>query len=281
MDRRPTRRTWLTRCLPALLLALAACAGPTGQAPAGDAGAGTGALAAAPLDATPPPPADAPLVVASDLDNMPFAGVDAQGRPVGRDVEMMEALAQGLGRRLTWKRIPFETLLPSAQAGLVDVVCATVGITPERAERVAFGEPYFDTTIEVVVRAGPGEPRRWADLDGLRVAAGLGTTSARAVERVLPQAVPVLENKQGLSAAERLLMGEVDGVAMDGPNAAALVAESNGTLALLETHLAAERYALVFPPGHDALREAFDQALATLMRDGSLARLDQRWGLAD
>lgn len=221
----------------------------------------------------------APLLVASDLDNMPFAGIDENGMPTGRDVEMMEALAARIGRTVVWKRIPFDTLLPSVQAGLVDVVCATVGVTPERAERVAFGEPYFETIIALVVRSGPNEPRRWADLDGRPVAAGQGTTSERAVRRTLPRALGIYENKTGLAPAERLLMGEVDGVAMDGPAADKLVSAASGTLTVLESPLAIERYALVLPPDRGGLRDELDVALAALRREAWLDALDERWGL--
>ena len=49
----------------------------------------TGTLLACSAPAPPGQQAQRPLVVASDLDNMPFAGVDEQGTPIGRDVEMM------------------------------------------------------------------------------------------------------------------------------------------------------------------------------------------------
>lgn len=231
--------------------------------------------------ATPAPaeePGERALIVASDLDNMPFAGVDEDGKPVGRDVEMIEALVAGMGRQIEWRRIPFETLLPSVQAGLVDVVCATVGITPERDEKVDFSAPYFETVVTVVVRTGPGEPRSWKDLDGRRVAGGTGTTSERAVTRVLPRAKGVFVNKTGLSSAERLLMGDVDGVAMDGPAAAATVADSAGALGLIDIPLAIEHYALVVPEGRDALREALDGGLADMRRSGAMNALDTRWG---
>lgn len=264
-DARPPRRAWCLPLRPALglglgllaFLVLPACAAPTGAA-------------------APPAP---PLVVASDLDNLPFAGVDAEGRPMGRDVEMMEALAARIGRTIEWRRVPFDTLLPAAGAGLVDVVCATVGITPERAVTVDFSEPYFETVISAVVRSGSGEPQRWRDLDGRPVAAARGTTSERAVERVLPRAVGVFENKSGLSAAERLLMGEVDAAVMDGPAARALIDAAGGTLALMDTPLAIERYALALPKDRGLLREALDHALAGLRQAGELARLDERWGL--
>ncbi|TAJ09182.1 MAG: transporter substrate-binding domain-containing protein, partial [Planctomycetota bacterium] len=35
-----------------------------------------------------------PIVVASDLDNPPFAFVDSRGEPAGRDIEMMNELAR-------------------------------------------------------------------------------------------------------------------------------------------------------------------------------------------
>jgi len=228
---------------------------------------------------SPPPPAPLELVVASDLDNMPFAGVDAAGRPQGRDVEMMVALAAQLGRPLRWERMPFDQLLAAVQTSTVDLICATMGITSEREEVVDFSDPYFSTAIEVVVRRGPGEPRRWADLDGRKVAAGQGTTSERAVRRVLPQAVGVYENKSQQGAYERLTSGAVDGLAMDGPNALDLVRQHGDELTLLLTPLAAERYGLVVGSGQLALRSAINRGLVALRRDGTIAALDARWGL--
>ena len=220
-----------------------------------------------------------PLVVVSDLDNMPFAGVDDDGTPIGRDVEMMEAIARHMGRPIEWKRQAFETLLPSVQAGLVDVACATLGVTPERRTKVAFSAPYFETVITVVVRVGEGEPRSWADMDGRRIAAGIGTTSERAVLRVLPRAVHVFENKQDLSSAERLLVGDVDGVAMDGPTADATIAESAGSLTQLDVPLTSERYALAVRPDDAELLEAIEAGLAATRRSGELGELDQRWAV--
>jgi len=224
---------------------------------------------------------NAPLVVASDLDNLPFAGVDEDGTPIGRDVEMMEALAEALGRRVEWKRSPFETLLPAAQGGYVDVVCATLGVTPERAERVAFSRPYFRTVIHVVVRAGQGEARGWSDLYGKRVAAGADTTSERAVRNVLPGAELVLENKESLAAAERLLLGDVDGVAMDGPAAERIVRESGGALTLLEPALTSENYALALPKDRVQLRNELNSLLARFETNGRMAEWNRRWGLGE
>jgi len=214
-----------------------------------------------------PPAARPALVVASDLDNLPFAGVDADGRPIGRDVELMERLAAGIGRRVEWRRMPFAELLGAAERGEVDVVCATLGITPERAERVLFTRPYFETSIAVVVRAGPpdgGEPTTLAELAGRAVAAGAGTTSERAVRLRLPEAVGVFENERETPTEQRLAAREIDAAVMDGPAADALVAASGGRLVRLAQDLDRERYALALAPGRTRLKSQLDRELARL-----------------
>jgi len=245
--------------------------------------AGAAALALAALlgaCSTPPSPAaGAPLRVASDLDNPPFAFVRADGTPAGRDVEMCAALAQRLGRPLEWVRLPFDELLPAVQAGRVDAACATLGITPERDEVLDFSLPYFRTALAVVVRAAPDAPATLDALAGRRVGAGLGTTSERALRQRLPAAVPVLENKAGLPARQRLESREVDALVLDGPAADALVAASDGALRRLPGTLGPELYALALPSG-SPLREPLDRALRALELDGTQARLDAAHGLA-
>jgi polar amino acid transport system substrate-binding protein len=221
-----------------------------------------------------------PLVVASDLDNPPFAGVGADGEPVGRDVEMMAMLARELGREVEWRRMSFAELLPAVEAGEVDVVCATIGVTPERARRVAFSAPYYRTAIAVVARAGAGEPRTLDELVGRRVSAAAGTTSERAVRRRVPGAVGVFANAKDAPVLERLLAREVDAAVMDGPAADTLVARSDGRLVRLGEDLDVELYALALPLERAALVSALDAALAALSADGRLRALDARYGLS-
>lgn len=216
--------------------------------------------------------------VASDLDNPPFAFVDAAGRPGGRDVEMMELVAREAGLELEWRRMPFEDLLDAVAQGQVDVVCATIGVTPERARRVDFTQPYFETTQAVLVRTGAGEPRWLSDLAGRRVAASRDTTSGRAARARLGRSELVFESKSGLSPSQRLLAREVDAVVLDRPSADDRARESDGALAVLDEQLAVERYALVVAPERDELRERLDAALAALCDE--LARLDAEHGLA-
>jgi ABC-type amino acid transport substrate-binding protein len=223
-------------------------------------------------------PADAPaLRVASDLDNRPFAYVDADGAPAGRDVEMMVELARRLGRELEWVRMPFDELLPAVERGEVDVVCATIGITPERAERVAFTRPYFHTAIVLLQRNDATLDQAIAP--GARLYGGVGTTAERAIRLHAPQAELVSAGKGDRTSIERLEVGELFAIAMDEPAARARAQSSGGSLALRDRPLCGESYALVLQQQRDALRASLDRSLARMEAEGGLQKLDAAHGL--
>jgi polar amino acid transport system substrate-binding protein len=223
-----------------------------------------------------------PIVVGSDLDNAPFAYMDKDGKAAGRDVDMMIAIAHMLDRELVWKRIEFDQLLPAAESGRVDVVCATLGVTPERSAQVDFSRPYFKTELVVLVREAPDAPASMRELEARKVAASSGTTSERAVARLLPEAVGVFEpDAAGRSGVERLLAGEVDAVVMDGPAAQAAMAAQPGKLRRLPGLFTPEDYALALPKNRDALRSQIDECLLTLQLSGNLERWNGKYGLKE
>ena len=217
------------------------------------------------------------LRVASDLDNMPFAGVDEEGTAVGRDVEMMEELCRRAGFALAWERMPFAELMPSVQAGEVDAVCATLGVTPERSRLMRFSRPYYRTRLAVVVPVdGVGS---LSELAGKVVSGAPGTTSERAVRESLPDAILAESDDKDRSTEERLLAGALAAAVMDGPAAEALVARNPERLDLLEEDLGGEEYAIAMPLESEGLARALDQALAELEASGWLDELDRRHGL--
>ncbi len=220
-----------------------------------------------------------PLTVASDLNNPPFATTNDQGIPYGRDVEMMARIATTLGRPLHWKTMPFEELLESVADSEVDIVCATLGVTPERSRQVLFTRPYFFTELALVVRKGAGEPQSLDDLAGRRVAASEGTTSERAIRLYLTSSTGVFISEGEPSPVEQLLLGEVDALVMDRPAAEILLAQGEGSFQRLPRPIAPEHYALAVRPDAESLRIRLNQALSQLDDEGYLAELDRRYGL--
>ncbi len=218
------------------------------------------------------------IVVASDLANKPFAFVDDDEQRSGIEVELITVISDRLGLTVDWSRREFEELLPACVASEVDVVAATLGITPEREREMLFSRPYFRTRIALVVRAGASEPQSHADLDGLKVRASRGTTSERALRRSLPNATIVLTGKDAAAIASELESGAVAGAIMDGPDATRLVAASNGALRELPP-LSEENYAFAFAPTRGDLRREFDAALREMETSGALRALLVKFGI--
>lgn len=82
----------------------------------------------------------------------PFSFVDGSQQVVGLDVELAARVAQRLNRRLEIVNMDFGGMIPALVAGKVDVIGACLTISPERAERVLFSEPYYTGGISALVR---------------------------------------------------------------------------------------------------------------------------------
>jgi membrane-bound lytic murein transglycosylase MltF len=107
------------------------------------------------------------------------------GRPRGFEVEMMQAWEKRFNEGAsTYDRVkivfiptPFERLLDDLTAGKGDVVAAGMTVTPERAARAAFTDPYISQVQEVLVtNRSVGNLTADGDLSGRRVVVRAGSS---------------------------------------------------------------------------------------------------------
>jgi polar amino acid transport system substrate-binding protein len=98
---------------------------------------------------------------------------------LGVEPELGRMAADALGRQPEFVELAWEDLVPSLERGEIDVIMSGMSITPERAERVLFTEPYMRVgQVSVIRRAelarlgAPAAIRR----PGARVGYVAGTT---------------------------------------------------------------------------------------------------------
>lgn len=214
-----------------------------------------------------------PLVVASDLSNRPFAFVEGD-TPSGFEPELIALLGAELGRPIQWRRMEFSQLIEAVEKGDVDLACATMGVTPERAGRVAFTVPYYRTEIAVVVLSN-SRLRTITDLAGQDVGAARGTTSERALRVHAPAANAVLERKEGVTFSALLTSGALHAAAMDGPDAQRMVAAEPTRFRRLGS-LSSEEYSIVVSRQRPELLGRLNRALAAVQADGRVVALLER-----
>jgi polar amino acid transport system substrate-binding protein len=138
------------------LFALAATIGIGAAAPAG----------AASLDAV---KARGTLIVGIDPTFPPFESTDADGKVIGYDPEIIEAVAKGLDLKVEYKVMPFSGILPSLLAGGFDVT-PTLNVTAERAKRIDYVIPTATSTNAVMTTKGQVESSDINALSGLTCA---------------------------------------------------------------------------------------------------------------
>ena len=83
----------------------------------------------------------------------PFSFVDGSQQVVGFDIELARRVAQQQGKKLEVVNMDFGALIPALISGKVDMIAACITITPERAQKVLFSEPYYTGGIAAMVRA--------------------------------------------------------------------------------------------------------------------------------
>src|SRR5215813_9813403 len=206
----------------------------------------------------------------------PYVFEQAPGHLRGFEAELAGLLAERLGRSARHVQGPFAQLLPLLERGDVDVVINGLEATDDRARAYALSRPYWAGPERLTVRRGdPGAPASLADLRGRRV----GTLPGTLAERMLRAAgADVRAYDGGQEDPYRdLSLGRTDAVLLDAP--IALYYGERPELTTLPGGSGEIRYAVVARVGDTRLRDAVDAALESMVRDGSLPALLQRWGL--
>jgi polar amino acid transport system substrate-binding protein len=112
----------------------------------------------------------------------PF-GFMENGNLVGFDIDLGNELAKRLGATAKWEKIDFSGLLPALSSKRVDILITAMTWTPERAQRIAFSRPYYNSGIAGAFK--PGRPVATpADIAGKVVAVQIGSAGERFVREL-------------------------------------------------------------------------------------------------
>jgi ABC-type amino acid transport substrate-binding protein len=83
----------------------------------------------------------------------PF-GFMENGNLAGFDIDLGHEVARRLGVKAQWEKIDFSGLLPALSSRRVDILITAMTWTPERAQRIAFSRPYYNSGIAGAFKAG-------------------------------------------------------------------------------------------------------------------------------
>ena len=153
-----------------------------------------------------------------DANYPPFAYIDKSGKPAGFDVEAMDWVAKTMGFTVTHKPMDWNGIIPDLLAKKIDMVCSGMSISPERAARVTFSEPYF--TIRKVLVVGEKSALTPDDIlkGKKRLGVQRGTNEAEMLQKAAQEKglnYTLRFYDSGPLGVEDLLNGRIDAMALD------------------------------------------------------------------
>ena len=223
------------------------------------------------------------LRVGISADLPPLNMKSKAGEIVGFEVDLVEALAHAMGLEARLVEVPFAKLIPSLEAGDVDLVISGMTITPERNARVAFVGPYFISGTSVLARSKTiTEVDYTDDLDkpGRTYAALEGSTSAQFVEEVLSQS-KLLTVSDYDTGTRMVIDGDADAMVADHLACKyAIWSYPEAGLSAMRTPFTVEPLGIALPPDAPLLLNLVENYLRTLESTGLLMQFKAKW-LAD
>ena len=219
------------------------------------------------------------LIVGVKYDTKPFGFVDRDNVLKGYDIDLARIIAKkilGNEKQVVFKQVYPHNRIAKLNSGEVDLLIATMTITPQREEVVRFSKPYYTVGQAIMVPQG-SSVETIANLNGKRTIVVLGTTGEKNLRRFAPEA-RVLGYKtyeEGFRALreKRAMAFTTDDTILSG------FAQDYPEFVILPQRYTKEGYAIAMKksPSTDSLAIDIDNILEELTRDGTLVALKHKW----
>ena len=190
----------------------------------------------------------------------------------GLDVDMARAFAKDLGVEVRFVDSTFTALVADLTQGRCDIAMFGISITPARAEKLHFTQPYLASDIYAITTRTNRRIRTWSDIDkpGVVVAILKDTAVGEAVRERLKAATLVVADSARMRDQE-VESGRADVFMTDFPYSRRMLDNVDWARLvspLAPYHVTPRAYAVA--PGDERWLARIDQFVASVKRDGRL-----------
>jgi len=244
------------------------------------AAAGIAASVSLPLSASAQSVADitkkGELVVGMLVDFPPYGILNASNEPDGYDADVARLLAKDLGVKVKIVPVAGPNRIPFLLTNKVDMLIASLAVTPERAKQVDFSEAYAGASI-VLYAPKTKVIKAPADLKGVSVAVTRASTQDLAVTAIAPEGTQIRRFDDDATATQALLSGQVDAIGAS-TLVVAQIAKIGGKDKFETKFLLKQQYhGIALRPGNAELLARVNKFVADHKADGELNKLHQKW----
>ena len=214
------------------------------------------------------------------VDFPPYGTTNAQNQPDGYDADVAKLLAKDWGVKANIVPVTGPNRIPFLLTNKVDVLVASLAVTPERAKQVAFSTPYAAATI-VLYGKTSANIKGAADLKGQRIGVARASTQDVAVTKAAPEGTEIRRFDDDASAMQALMSGQVDAIGCSLTVAAQIAKRVPANTFENKFNLVQQAMGIAMRPGQDELTKAVNDFVAKNTANGELNKLYQKWLGAD
>lgn len=210
----------------------------------------------------------------------PFVMKGKDGKLIGFEVDVANALAAAMGVKLKLVQKPFAELLPALERGEVDMVMSGMTITPERSLKFNFAGPYYVSGKSVLTKSPQlTQATRSSEFnkEGLKLVAMTGSTSESFIKDGLPKAT-LISAPDYEAAVKMVQSGKADAMVGDLP-ALVVTMVRNPEMGLTATGalLTMEPIGVALPAGDAQLMTFMTSLLTAMETTGKLEERQDYW----
>ena len=209
----------------------------------------------------------------------PFNYTNADGTLGGFDIEIANAICVDMQVTCEIVAQDWDGIIPGLKAGKYDAIVAAMSVTPERAQQVAFTDPYFSNALVFLAKKDSTfDPAKVTDINAHSIAAQRSTISSQWLENTYPKADMKLYDTLS-NAFLDLGAGRVDAMISDKLPAIEWLSSTSGNNYVLK---GAEidindNFAIAVRPNDEALQAKINTSLSNIKANGTYDKINQKY----
>ena len=195
---------------------------------------------------------------------------------IGFEVDIVDALAEQMGRKPVYVNNAWENLIPGLNRKLYDISINGLEVTPEHKEVVNFSIPYYKTYLQLAVRKNDNSIKTLEDCKGKKV----GTLKESFAQELLEEVgdIDIRTYNVEANTYEDLANGRLDAAFFDHP-IALYSAGFNPEIKFVGPEVGELEYAIAVRMEDKELLTEVNKALVALRDSGKLREIYDRWNL--
>ena len=219
------------------------------------------------------------LIVGVKFDTKPFGFINDKQELAGYDIDLAKYIAKALlgdENKIEFKQVTSSNRILALNSGQIDMIIATMTITPQRAKIINFSNPYYIAGQTILVPKD-SKVTSMTDLNGKKVIIIFGSTSEKTLRLIAPNA-DIIGFKTYTSGYSALKQGRADAMTTDDTILMGF-AMADKSFKMLPKRYTQEPYGIGFikDESSERLKSRVNAIIEDMKRNGELKIIRNKW----